>query len=380
MNNVSKRTRSYGDPAVAARLRAARFKAGFRSARAAALKHGWPEGTYRNHESGTRAISDEDAKQYCQAFGVPEGFLTNYGFGVGVPGPEVLLSSFERQVADTAEQDRREAGYRLRAARLLSGFMTASEAAKWFGLSRPTYGGHENGVNRISENMAKVYGLAFGVHPDWLLTGEFPSGLPDEIDEILRQDRIPNYPDKHWAGRFAHLRKPTKGNPDEVQRLIHQLRNEEARVSGTAAHEFLPEPVSKWLPNLASKDFLHERPIHGSRTWGLPKGATKDLFGCSPDQVVILVVSADIPSEGLSVGDRVFVDVSDRTFQGSGLYATLSSEGSLGFARSAGGRHGPPPNRISTGVPRHRNAEKEHVIGRVTAKLLVDRTNQTSNR
>lgn len=54
--------------AQGARLRAAREAAGYRSARAAALDHGWPESTYRAHENGTRTIGQDDAERYARIF------------------------------------------------------------------------------------------------------------------------------------------------------------------------------------------------------------------------------------------------------------------------------------------------------------------------
>jgi len=54
--------------AQGARLKDARIKAGFKSARDAATKCGWPESTYRAHETGTRKIGDDDAERYARRF------------------------------------------------------------------------------------------------------------------------------------------------------------------------------------------------------------------------------------------------------------------------------------------------------------------------
>src|SRR6266568_5486596 len=57
------------------RLKWAREKAGFRSARAAALANEWPESTYRAHEhdgrEGGRGIDEGHAKKYARRFRVP---------------------------------------------------------------------------------------------------------------------------------------------------------------------------------------------------------------------------------------------------------------------------------------------------------------------
>lgn len=50
------------------RLRTIRMAAGYPSARSAALDAGWPESTYRAHESGTRTIDPRDASRYVTRF------------------------------------------------------------------------------------------------------------------------------------------------------------------------------------------------------------------------------------------------------------------------------------------------------------------------
>jgi phage repressor protein C with HTH and peptisase S24 domain len=58
------------------RLRQARKDAGFRSARAAALKFGWKPSTYASHENGqTPEIPHEAARDYARAFKVSPGWL-----------------------------------------------------------------------------------------------------------------------------------------------------------------------------------------------------------------------------------------------------------------------------------------------------------------
>lgn len=62
------------------RLREARIKAGFKSARSAALRHGWVPSTYSSHENGQTAVPKDDAETYSRAFGVaPEWILYNRG-------------------------------------------------------------------------------------------------------------------------------------------------------------------------------------------------------------------------------------------------------------------------------------------------------------
>jgi phage repressor protein C with HTH and peptisase S24 domain len=57
------------------RLKEARERAGYRSARAAAQENGWPESTYRSHETGLRAFGKEDAEKYATTYGVDIDWL-----------------------------------------------------------------------------------------------------------------------------------------------------------------------------------------------------------------------------------------------------------------------------------------------------------------
>lgn len=50
------------------RLANARARAGWRSARAAALENGWAESSYRAHENGSRTIGQDDAETYARRF------------------------------------------------------------------------------------------------------------------------------------------------------------------------------------------------------------------------------------------------------------------------------------------------------------------------
>ena len=64
------------------RLAAARKKADYRSARAAALDNGWVESTYRSHEKGGRDFDFETAQRYGRVFKVDPLWLLH---GVGAP-------------------------------------------------------------------------------------------------------------------------------------------------------------------------------------------------------------------------------------------------------------------------------------------------------
>jgi hypothetical protein len=61
---------------------------------------------------------------------------------------------------------------RLKAARINAGFKTASAAIERFHWKDPAYRAHERGQNPFKAKDAEAYGLAYGVSPAWLLTGE----------------------------------------------------------------------------------------------------------------------------------------------------------------------------------------------------------------
>lgn len=70
------------------RLAQARVAAGFRSARAAAMQHGWSPSSFAQHESGARGMS-QMVDAYAAAFGVSVGWLMNGEDGAPVHKPIV---------------------------------------------------------------------------------------------------------------------------------------------------------------------------------------------------------------------------------------------------------------------------------------------------
>jgi SOS-response transcriptional repressor LexA len=85
-------------PAPVQRLVAARKKAGFKSARAAAIELGWAESSYRAHENGTRNYDRDMARTYARAYGVdPKTLYLDVDgdelatAGQDAPGPVAIL-------------------------------------------------------------------------------------------------------------------------------------------------------------------------------------------------------------------------------------------------------------------------------------------------
>ncbi len=90
-----------GDPKIAARLRAARAKAGYEQGSDAARAFGWTVSTYGSHENGTRGIG-RAAKAYARAFKVPLGWLLN-----GEGSPDDLHPEVSRGPSATHKMSRR---------------------------------------------------------------------------------------------------------------------------------------------------------------------------------------------------------------------------------------------------------------------------------
>lgn len=83
----------------ASRLKAAREKAGYRSASAFALKHGFNDSGYRHHENGTRGYQIEIAKAYAPLLGVTWQWLMDGG-----EMPDLPAEKPARNLSDLAHE------------------------------------------------------------------------------------------------------------------------------------------------------------------------------------------------------------------------------------------------------------------------------------
>ncbi|MGO4171592.1 XRE family transcriptional regulator [Bosea sp. TAF32] len=81
---------------MGSRLRKARERAGFKSARSAAIRHGWTVSTYNAHENGQNDFDPEAATIYGKAFGVSPGWLLTGQGLTPQPLPEITaIETFE---------------------------------------------------------------------------------------------------------------------------------------------------------------------------------------------------------------------------------------------------------------------------------------------
>lgn len=77
---------------------------------------------------------------------------------------------------------------RLRQAREMASYKTASDAARAMGVPIPTYTQHENGTRDFIDSAAR-YAAFFRVSLDWLLTGRGVPRGPSEVQQLY--DRVP---------------------------------------------------------------------------------------------------------------------------------------------------------------------------------------------
>lgn len=75
------------------RLRSARIKAGFKSARAAAMRYGWTPSTYASHENGQTQVPSDAAREYAKAFKVSAAWILT-GEGVQAAQNVVRIMGF----------------------------------------------------------------------------------------------------------------------------------------------------------------------------------------------------------------------------------------------------------------------------------------------
>ena len=319
-----RKSRGFGDPLISRLLKTARIAAGFKSANAAALAHGWSESTYRAQESGDRRIQAGDAQRYSSAFGIePNGLLdreqARFQF-------ERLTASGNKFLSSDVGERNQDVGRRLRTARIARGYSQLSSACARFGFARATAAAHEDGENAVSDRMAEAYAAAYGISSSWLLHGLLPSGMGRRADALLANSSPGTPPDPH---QLEILVDPA---PTPDFNLIEQLRS--AATAKPAPSKADGDYVSEAMPKeFSASGSLSSDRAEQSRYWRLPKGLLSQLFGAAPDDVAVLTV--DYPHDGLNLGDRVFVDRSRRDLSHGGEFAFSNPSGQL-HVRSVG--------------------------------------------
>lgn len=100
---------------------------------------------------------------------------------------------------------------RLRQAREARGFATAAAACNFFGWVYDTYAQHENGNRGLRRDVAKRYGVAYGVTAGWLLTGEGVRAIQKQPARKSQWPTRSHDGDMEWLKRLL-----TTLTPDEL--------------------------------------------------------------------------------------------------------------------------------------------------------------------
>ena len=81
--------------------------------------------------------------------------------------------------------DKKAVGARLERLRVVFGFKTKTDFAKWLGIEQDTYRHYVMGRNRVPDSICRVLKERKGVTSDWLMHGD-ASGLPGALfDQIF---------------------------------------------------------------------------------------------------------------------------------------------------------------------------------------------------
>lgn len=318
---------------VATRLKMARIAAGFASAGAAATRHGWGVSLYQHHESGNRAFTTSDVERFAAAFNVPARWIVT-----GEGAENLRLTETIRQASEERGRLSRAAASRLRFCRLLRGFQSVGSAAERFGLKRSTLSNHELGATDFSAEWASVYGLAFGVRPEWLVTGTMPSGLGAGVDGYLEGVRLEDSDDaKAHAGALRHVSL----SPSSVDRasIAQALKNLEATSRKGVPVSKRSPPAAVMIPEVQPAALaiattseslgksLAQAKRRPARSWGVPMDFLASALDADAQDLV--VVAAGTPSSSGGSDERYVVNTTASSLAEAGTFVLKSPTGSL---------------------------------------------------
>jgi hypothetical protein len=267
------------------RLKTARKLAGFRSARAAALAFSWPESAYAAHEAGTRRPSDQLMARYLATFAIDPAQLEK----AIRQGP--ALEFYRR-----SEKYRR--ARRLTLARNLAGFTTAKLASNTYNFKEQSYYAHESGRHGISEQLANLYSLAFGVSACWLFDGVGPSGLTTSAESELLSPLIDDFMNSYASEIPANLRRFVCKDRRAPPEAIAAYRAKKAKASTLPKATSIAGDVVEVVREGVDKG--------KTSAWGFPYGFLSHVWEVSSNNLRIVALSAEPGS--VNLGDRVLID------------------------------------------------------------------------
>jgi phage repressor protein C with HTH and peptisase S24 domain len=217
---------------------------------------------------------------------------------------------------------------RLKSARKLAGYSSASEAAAAMGIAIGTYAGHENGNRAFDVETAKRYAKFFKVALTWLLTGEGPMKTTMREEEARQENPIaiadkrralvddfdPDAPDETVSDELVY----TTAKPYEP-RLPGARPEIDVRLG--AGHGTVGET---YVATVGDMNYTGHRVIG---EWVFPEGFSKNELRAATNAIVIHEVTGDSMSGTLNPGDRAIVDTSQTRLAQDGIYSFDDGDG-----------------------------------------------------
>lgn len=236
---------------------------------------------------------------------------------------------------------------RLRMAREAAGYRSAGKAAEALGMSKSTYGAHENGQNEFDPQQARTYAKKFNVLAGWLLTGD---GEPPV------------------KSRPAPRKKVDVGDDN-----IEILEPETRAGAGSGGIDFEPEVTSSNGVTV-NQDSVRDR-------WFMPSSFVTGQLRIRQGGAAIIEVYGDSmydPSNpgapgSLFPGDRVIVDTNDRSPTPPGAFLVWDGVGVVVKLVEHIRGSDPARIRLKSRNPTYESYEatedEAHILGRVRGRI-----------
>lgn len=243
-------------------------------------------------------------------------------------------------------------GDRLRAARLLARYSSASKAAEALGISASTYRAHENGQNEFGPEEAEHYARKFNTTAAHLLTGNAkPSGLttfdPDRVGpDVPRKDR-------------------SRGESTEEMVPVDRIDEIDVTAGLGGGGLAIIEANGDFSAEVV-RDF-----------WRLPPWVLS-RFNAQPGNIKAFPSQGDSMEPTIEDGDVVFADVRHRVPSPPGIYVLADEFGGVVIKRLevvSRPREDPVIVRIISDNPRHGpkdlTLDEINILGRYVGRFTV---------
>ncbi|WP_189379559.1 MULTISPECIES: S24 family peptidase [unclassified Mesorhizobium] len=216
---------------------------------------------------------------------------------------------------------------RLRMARQKAGYRSAMKAAEMLNVSAGTYGGHENGSRAFDAETVKKYASAFNVRPAWLMLGEEPMTLDEELGRLLK-----------------HLEEHHRVSLDDWDPAAPDDSSHDDEDGGAVAggHQYKPKlpgarPEIDVRPGAGSGQIGAEvvaissaGSVTGHKVvgeWLIPDAFFRHELQASPAGSILMAVIGDSMAPTLQPGNRIIVDTRQNSFGADGIYVFDDGDG-----------------------------------------------------